>query len=180
MDPVQAIGLGESLFRLSLATAIGAVIGVDRDLRGKPAGVRTLSMVTLGSALLALIGAAMTVSDGRPDPSVLSRVIQGIMAGIGFLGGGCILRDEAKLHVQGLTTASAVWVSASLGVACGAGYWRIALLALGIALVVLIGGEPLERGVERLTASAGRRLQPAKEADSPNSRTGGRSDARSP
>jgi putative Mg2+ transporter-C (MgtC) family protein len=153
-DPVHVIGLGESLFRLSMAAAIGAVVGIDRDLRGKPAGMRTLSMVTLGSAILALVGAAMTLPDERPDPSALSRVIQGIMAGIGFLGGGCILRDEAKLHVQGLTTAAAVWVSASLGVACGAGYWRVALLALAIALVVLVGGGPLERRIERLLGAA--------------------------
>jgi putative Mg2+ transporter-C (MgtC) family protein len=151
-DPVHVIGLGDSLFRLSIAAAIGAAIGVNRDLRGKPAGVRTLSMVTLGSALLSLVGAAMTLPDESPDSSALSRVIQGIMAGIGFLGGGCILRDEAKLHVQGLTTAAAVWVSASLGVACGAGYWRVALLALGIALLVLTGGGPLEPGIERLIA----------------------------
>lgn len=153
-DPVHTIGLSESLFRLSTAAAIGAVIGINRDLRGKPAGLRTLSMVTLGSALLALVGAAMTLPDERPDASALSRVIQGIMAGIGFLGGGCILRDEAKLHVQGLTTAAAVWVSASLGVACGAGYWRVAVLALGIALFVLVGGGPLERAIERLIGAA--------------------------
>jgi putative Mg2+ transporter-C (MgtC) family protein len=151
-DPVHVIGLGESLFRLSIAAAIGAAIGINRDLRGKPAGLRTLSMVTLGSALLSLVGASMTLPDESPDSSALSRVIQGIMAGIGFLGGGCILRDEAKLHVQGLTTAAAVWVAASLGVACGAGYWRVALLALGIALLVLVGGGPLERGIERLIA----------------------------
>src|SRR5207302_2117960 len=143
MDPVHAIGLGESLFRLSAAAAIGGVIGINRDLRGKPAGLRTLSMVTLGSALLALVGAAMTLPEERPDSSALSRVIQGIMAGIGFLGGGVILRDEAKRHVEGLTTASSIWVSASLGIACGAGYWRGALLAPGIALVVLNGGGPL-------------------------------------
>jgi len=173
MDPVQSIGLGESLFRLGLAAAIGAVIGVDRVLRGKPAGVRTLSLVTLGSALLTLTGTAMTSADGRSDPSVLSRIIQGIMAGIGFLGGGCILRDEARLHVQGLTTAAAVWVSATLGIVCGAGSWRIALLALGISMVVLVGGAPLEHCVERLTGSDRRHSQQDKGPDSPNSRTGG-------
>jgi putative Mg2+ transporter-C (MgtC) family protein len=150
MDPVQTIGLGESLFRLSVAAVIGGVIGINRDLRGKPAGLRTLSIVTLGSALLALVGAAMTLPEERSDPSALSRVIQGITAGIGFLGGGVILRDEAKHHVEGLTTASAIWVSASLGVACGAGYWRVALLALGIVLVVLIGGGPCEHAIERI------------------------------
>jgi putative Mg2+ transporter-C (MgtC) family protein len=173
MDPIQAIGLGESLFRLSLAAAIGAIIGVDRDLRGKPAGVRTLSLVTLGSALLTLFGASIRLSDERPDPAALSRVIQGIMAGIGFLGGGCILRDEAKLHVQGLTTAAAVWVSATLGIVCGAGYWRIALLSLFIAMAVLIGGAPLERYVERLTGSGRRPSRQEKGPDSPNDPAGG-------
>jgi len=172
-DPVHTIGLGESVFRLTTAAAIGAAIGINRDLRGKPAGLRTVSMVTLGSALLALVGASMTLPDERPDSSALSRVIQGIMAGIGFLGGGCILRDEAKLHVQGLTTAAAVWVAASLGVACGAGYWRVALLALAIALLVLVGGGPLERGIERLIASAEARPGRARDADSPHGPTGG-------
>src|SRR5947208_11904127 len=166
MDPVQAIGLGESLFRLSVAAAIGAVIGINRDLRGKPAGLRTLALVTLGSALLSLVGAAMTLPDERPDSSAMSRVIQGIMAGIGFLGGGCILRDEAKRHVEGLTTASAIWVSASLGVACGAGYWRVALLALGIALVVLIGGGPCEHAIERIISGGGK---PRRATDSDSS-----------
>ncbi len=154
MDPVHAIGLGESLFRLGIAAVIGAVIGINRDLRGKPAGLRTMSMVTLGSALLALVGAAMTLPEERPDASALSRVIQGIMAGIGFLGGGVILRDAEKRHVEGLTTASAIWVCASLGIACGAGYWRVALLALGIALVVLICGGPLEHAIERCIPGA--------------------------
>src|SRR6516165_1953206 len=120
MDPVQAIGLGESLFRLCLAAVIGGVIGINRDLRGKPAGLRTLSMVTIGSALLSLVGGAMTLPGERPDSSSLSRVIQGITAGIGFLGAGVILRDEAKHRIEGLTTASSIWVAASLGVACGA------------------------------------------------------------
>jgi putative Mg2+ transporter-C (MgtC) family protein len=155
MDPVHAIGLGESVFRLTLAAAIGAVIGINRDLRGKPAGLRTMSMVTFGSALLALVGAAMTIPDERPDPSSLSRVIQGITAGIGFLGAGVILRDETKHRVEGLTTASSIWVAASLGVVCGAGYWRLALLAVGIALAVLIGGGPLEHICERILTGAG-------------------------
>jgi putative Mg2+ transporter-C (MgtC) family protein len=166
MDPVHTIGLGESLFRLGLAAVVGGVIGINRDLRGKPAGLRTLSMVTLGSALLALVGAAMTLPDERPDSSSLSRVIQGITAGIGFLGAGVILRDEAKRRVEGLTTASSIWVAASLGVACGAGYWRLALLALGIALAVLIGGGPLERVCERILASTARPGR-ATESDSP-------------
>lgn len=166
MDPVHAIGLGESLFRLGLAAVVGGVIGINRDLRGKPAGLRTLSMVTLGSALLTLVGAAMTLPDERPDSSALSRVIQGITAGIGFLGAGVILRDEAKRRVEGLTTASSIWVAASLGVACGAGFWRLALLALGIALTVLIGGGPLEHVCERILANTAK-PERATEADSP-------------
>jgi putative Mg2+ transporter-C (MgtC) family protein len=166
MDPVQAIGLGESLFRLGLAAVIGGVIGINRDLRGKSAGLRTLSMVTIGSALLSLVGAAMTLPGERPDASSLSRVIQGITAGMGFLGAGVILRDEAKRRVEGLTTASSVWVAASLGVACGAGYWRVALLALGIALLVLIGGGPLEHACERFLTGAASPQRPT-ESDSP-------------
>jgi len=150
MDPVQALGLGDVLARLGAAALIGGAVGINRELHGKPAGLRTLALLTLRAALLTLIGASLDVADGRPDERSFSRVVQGIVAGIGFLGGGVILRDEAKQSVHGLTTAAAIWVAASLGIACGAGYWRTALAALTLTLMVLMAGGPVERVVNRM------------------------------
>ena len=108
-----------------------------------------------------------------PMTYALFRIVFGLMfflfglqKTVGILGAGVILRDEAKRRVEGLTTASSIWVGASLGVACGAGYWRLALLALGIALAVLIGGGPLERACERILTGAARPERPT-EPNSP-------------
>src|SRR5262245_44407189 len=117
MTEAHHLTLGEVGLRLGAATAIGLAIGLEREVRRKPVGMRTLALVSLGSSLMAVVGADLVAPDGRPDQHALSRVIQGIVAGIGFLGAGVILRNEAHQSVQGLTTAAAVWVSASLGIA---------------------------------------------------------------
>src|SRR5437763_11730196 len=122
------------LIRLSVATLIGCVIGLNREMYGKPAGLRTHGLVSLGAALITLASLDLA----RADPAAVLRTIQGIMAGIGFLGGGVILRDDSTHSVHGLTTAASVWVVAALGIACGAGQWLTALTALGLPLVVLI------------------------------------------
>src|SRR3954469_14628180 len=129
------------LIRLSVATLVGCAIGLNRELYGKPAGMRTHALVALGAAL-------MTVSSldlaGKDSAAVL-RTVQGIMAGIGFLGGGVILRDESNHSVHGLTTAASIWVVAALGIACGAGQWATILVAVALTLVLLILGEKLEQ-----------------------------------
>jgi putative Mg2+ transporter-C (MgtC) family protein len=79
------------------------------------------------------------------DPGASTRVLQGIIAGVGFLGGGVILRDAQDQRVRGLTTAASIWIVAGLGMACGAGHWRTALLASGFTLVVLVGGRRIEQ-----------------------------------
>jgi putative Mg2+ transporter-C (MgtC) family protein len=145
----EAVGLWDVTLRLGAATVIGGALGMNRVMRGKPAGLRTLALVSLGSALLTLVGADLVTAEGRPDEHAFSRVVQGIIAGIGFLGAGAILRDEARQSVQGLTTAATVWVAASLGVACGVGFWRVALAALVLTLAVLILGGTVERLLNR-------------------------------
>jgi putative Mg2+ transporter-C (MgtC) family protein len=129
--------------RLVVATLIGSGVGLDRELRHKPAGLKTHALVALGAALTTVVSAALTDLT-HPDNAAVSRVIQGIIAGIGFLGGGAILKSNDEM-VQGLTTAASIWLVASLGIACGAGFFGAALIAAVIALVVLILGNAIER-----------------------------------
>ena len=148
------LGLGqlssEIALRLCSAAFIGALLGLNRELRGKPAGLRTNSLVSLGAALLTLasIGVA-TGKDGVPDPAAVSRAMQGIITGIGFLGAGVILRDVGGTRVHGITTATTIWLVAALGILCGAGIWPVAIVGLGLTLVILVLGRPLEGFLHR-------------------------------
>ena len=105
------------VMRLGLAALAGAALGLNRDLHGKPTGVRTLGLVGLASALI-------VIAVGHGDGDV-SRVMQGIVTGIGFLGAGVIIRSEKGKHVHNLTTAACVWLTACIGTACGVGEWRL-------------------------------------------------------
>lgn len=134
----------EIVGRLGMATLFGAVIGVNREWQGKPAGLRTHSLVALGGALLTVTGLLLT-----DDASSPARVVQGITAGVGFIGAGVILRRPEKQDVQGLTTAAAVWVVSAIGVAVGAGLWRTSLAAVGLAFVILVVGEAIDRWLHR-------------------------------
>jgi putative Mg2+ transporter-C (MgtC) family protein len=136
------LAIDDIVLRLATATVCGAVLGLNREFHGKPAGVRTQGLVALGAALATL---ASFVVAGAADQSAVTRTIQGIVAGIGFLGAGVIVRGENTDKVHGLTTAAVTWVSACLGIACGAGLWAIAAVTVGLALVLLIVGGPFER-----------------------------------
>lgn len=133
------IELSEISLRLVAAAAAGGLIGLNRDLADKPIGVRTLALVALGAATVSLAG--IQVNGMAENADAMSRVvqgiIQGIMAGISFVGAGVILRNAENRTVEGLTTAATVWISAALGIACGLGAWRTIALALPIAMVVL-------------------------------------------
>ncbi|HEX2078446.1 MAG TPA: MgtC/SapB family protein [Longimicrobium sp.] len=145
----------EILLRLGAATLIGCALGLNRELAGKPAGMRTHALVALGTALVTLTGMVLAGQDGEFDSNSVSRVIQGIVAGIGFLGGGTILKSDSGEQISGLTTAASLWVVACLGIACGVGLWAMALVALGLALLVLTLGERLERVLHRLLGTRG-------------------------
>src|SRR5438552_971391 len=150
MDIAQILGWQEIALRLSSAALIGGVLGLNRELRGKPAGLRTNALVSLGSALLVLGG--LGVADGTDQSlqvNVLSRAMQGIITGIGFLGAGVILRDTSGARVHGLTTAATIWLTATLGILCGAGIWSVALSGVALTLVILVLGKPLEHFVHR-------------------------------
>jgi putative Mg2+ transporter-C (MgtC) family protein len=120
------------IIRLIAATLLGAVVGIQRERAGKPAGLRTHILVTLGTAvfILACSGVGMS-SDG------LSRVIQGIVTGIGFIGAGSILKLNEERDIKGLTTAASVWMMAAIGVAVGLGSLGVALLSTLFTLIIL-------------------------------------------
>lgn len=153
--------LTDITLRLLAATAAGMILGCNRDLQGKPTGMRTLGLVALGTALVAV--STVSLEAMRADPNAMSRVIQGViqglMAGVGFIGAGVVLRRPEKLEVHGLTTAATVWVTAALGVAAALADWPIVAIGVGIALLLLVLGHPLERFVA--WATNGRARGPA-------------------
>lgn len=124
------------VLRLFAGLLTGALIGLDRNLRGKAAGMRTLGLVSLGAAT-----AACLVTLGGHPPDALSRVLQGVLTGVGFLGVGVIARHGVRERPQGLTTAAAIWLAAVLGAAAGAGYYMVTVTALVLGMALLwIGG----------------------------------------
>ena len=118
----------EILLRLVLATLAGGLIGLEREVVHKPAGVRTHMLVSLGSALFALITVEQL-------PGEAARIIAGIATGIGFLGAGTIFK--AKDEVHGLTTAASVWAVAAVGLSIGFGYYLMMLIAVLLILIIL-------------------------------------------
>lgn len=132
--------------RLALATLLGAAIGLNRELERKPAGLRTHALVALGAALFSSLGLGML---GTGDVAAPSRVLQGIVAGIGFIGGGVILHRDDTKGVHGLTTAASIWVVCAVGSAAGAGMWAPAVLSVVLALLVLAVGESVDRSLRR-------------------------------
>ena len=136
--------------RLGVATVAGALIGVNRELRGKPAGMRTHALVALGSALV--VYSALSIArraDGTVDGNVVTRAVQGIVAGVGFLGGGVILKTSDRATVRHLTTAASLWVVACLGIVCGLGQWALGVAAVVLTLLMLVIGGPVEGAIRR-------------------------------
>ena len=137
--------LTEIALRLGIAVLIGGTLGINRELHHKSAGLRTHALVSLGGAL-----AVVTILSTRnADANAVSRVIQGLVTGVGFIGAGVILHHEGERRVIGLSTAATIWVAAALGIACGSGYWATGLVALALALVVLAFGGPIERACDQ-------------------------------
>ena len=131
----------EIAIRLGAAALAGGALGLNRDLHGKPTGVRTLALVGFAAAQIVI---AVGHSEGD-----VSRVIQGIVTGIGFLGAGVIIRSEKGKHVHNLTTAACVWLTACVGVVCGVGEWQLLLVGTPMVAVILIFGGTFEKWVHR-------------------------------
>src|SRR4051812_40692912 len=136
---VPSLGWPEVLGRVALAAALGAVLGLERELRDREAGLRTHLLVSVGSALFTIVSAygfreflTSGQSVVRADPT---RIAAQIVTGIGFLGAGAIIRQG--LSIRGLTTAATLWVVAAIGLASGAGYYSAAVITTGVALVAL-------------------------------------------
>jgi putative Mg2+ transporter-C (MgtC) family protein len=118
--------------RLAIAAALGGLLGWERERSGKAAGVRTHMLVAMGAALFVLIPQQMHMSDED-----LSRIIQGVITGVGFLGAGTILKSADEATVKGLTTAAGLWLTAAIGIAAGLGREASAVLSTILALVIL-------------------------------------------
>lgn len=124
--------------RLFIALALTMAVGLEREAHDKPAGLRTTAMVGVGACLFGLIGSLM-----MNDQQALSRIIQGVIAGIGFLGAGTIIKEQ--FHIEGLTTAAALWTAAGIGLACGLGHYGLATLGTVAVMVVLTVLRAVER-----------------------------------
>jgi len=131
------------LLGILLAVAFGSAIGLEREIRGKSAGLRTNILICLGAAVFTIISRKMAA--GQADS--ITRIAAQIVTGIGFLGAGAIIRDRGGIH--GLTTAATIWLVASIGMACGAGLYALAAVSTFIAIVVLIGLAQFDDYIER-------------------------------
>jgi len=120
------------VLRLSMAIVLGAAIGYEREHQGKDAGLRTHMLVSLGAAIFVLV----PLQSGMPAAEV-SRVVQGIIAGIGFLGAGAIIKIDKDHEIRGLTTAASIWVAAAIGIAAGMGREAMAVVSTLISIFIL-------------------------------------------
>jgi len=138
---IEILTLDEAVLRLIAATLLGALLGFNREQRGKPAGLKTITLVSVGAASFMLVSIQLFLSVPDTDAGAsridLTRVVQGVIGGIGFLGAGSIIR--ARGSVVGTTTAATIWTVGAVGLACGLGQFRLALLITVIAWLVLVG-----------------------------------------
>jgi putative Mg2+ transporter-C (MgtC) family protein len=130
--------------RLLLAALLGGLLGWERESKGKAAGLRTHMLVAIGAAVFVMIP-----QQAGADDADLSRIIQGVVAGIGFLCAGTIIKGRGEEQVKGLTTAAGIWLTAAIGVAVGLGREASALLVTLLALVIFAGLPALDRWIER-------------------------------
>jgi putative Mg2+ transporter-C (MgtC) family protein len=137
----------EMMLRLGLAIFCGGIIGLEREVDEKPAGLRTHMLVSLGSAIFVMTAIQTGLVQDTAD--TISRIIQGIATGIGFLGAGEIFRvtrsKTGRVRVRGLTTAAAVWVSTSLGVAAACGLWFMCIFSVAASFLILNVAKRIEQ-----------------------------------
>ena len=147
---MEPLDFREILFRLGSAAAVGALVGLNREITQKPAGMRTHALVSLGAALITLVSVQFALGATPRDDGAVIRAIQGIVTGIGFIGGGVILRLPQDETVLGLTTAATIWIVAGLGIACGFGAWDATLITAGLTLIILVVGTQVEKVVRKM------------------------------
>lgn len=122
---------------------VGGAIGLNRDMHGKPAGTRMLGLVALGAAL-ATVSVTPSLGGTSFSPDAVSRIIQGVLTGVGFLGAAVIMRDQTGTPHR-LNTAASVWVTSVLGVICGLGEWAAVILGAILVLALLTIGSRIDR-----------------------------------
>jgi putative Mg2+ transporter-C (MgtC) family protein len=125
-----------------LAICCGAAIGFERQIKHKPAGLRTNILICLGAAVFTIISERMA-----GDKDAVTRIAAQIVTGVGFLGAGAVIQDRGGIH--GLTTAATIWLVASVGMACGARLYQLAGVSTLVAIIVLVGLRHLEKHFER-------------------------------
>ncbi|MFW6346779.1 MAG: MgtC/SapB family protein [Halomonas sp.] len=136
------------LARLGVATGLALAVGLERELRGKPAGLRSHMLVALGAAAFIIVGmeimhtTSLDDSSARIDPT---RIVEGVIGGIGFLGAGSIIRSGAS--VQGITTGASIWLAGAIGIAAGVRHFSLAIMVTVLALVIVIVLGHFEREV---------------------------------
>jgi putative Mg2+ transporter-C (MgtC) family protein len=133
--------ISDAALKLGVALLLGALMGAEREYKGRNIGFRTVILITLGSTLFTIISVIM---GGEKDAA---RIASNIVTGVGFLGAGAIFRDG--FTVKGVTTASLIWVSAAIGMACGIGHFEFAAMVTFLVLVVLIGFTGMQRFIDR-------------------------------
>jgi putative Mg2+ transporter-C (MgtC) family protein len=149
----------EIVLRLGAATLAGGLIGLNRDLHSKPIGLRTLGLVGLAAAMIV----ALAESSGTPD----TRLIQGILTGVGFLGAGVIIHADQNSRIRGLTSAACTWLTACIGIMCGAGQWKIVTVGLVITFIVLIAGGRTEAWLHRALGGKDYPVEDSTKSDPP-------------
>ncbi len=166
IDATIGLPLGEIALRLGLALVLGAALGLERTLAGKTAGMRTYTLVSLGSALFVLVSQLVVeqyLAEGLRTFDPL-RVASQVVVGVGFLGAGLIIFQGNKL--RGLTTAAGLWVAAGLGMAVGFGLYGVALLVTALTLATFTLLWQVENYLDRRLASPFEREKPAPKAKS--------------
>ena len=134
------LALSDVAIRLTTAVALASVIGLERELRKRPAGLRTHMLVSLGAAAFLLVGYEILFATAVGDPSARidpTRIVEGVIGGIGFLGAGSIIQSRGS--IEGITTGAAIWIAGAIGVACATGNLILAGMVTAIALVVVVG-----------------------------------------
>ncbi len=146
--------------RLTIAAVLGGLLGYEREKAGKAAGLRTHMLVAIGAALYVLIPqqAGVTAAD-------MTRVLQGLVAGVGFLGAGAILKREDEGQVEGLTTAASIWLTAALGIAAGMGREASAVLSTVLALFILSALPRMANLLDSRSTRAGTLPNPTRPAE---------------
>lgn len=142
------IPLMDMAVRLLAAAGLALILGLERELRGKPAGLRSHMLVSLGACAFIMMGMHILLATAVGDPSAQidpTRIVQGVVGGIGFLGAGCIIQSRG--NIQGITTGASIWISGAIGVACGIGTLALAGMVTLLALLIVVVLGRFEREV---------------------------------